>query len=138
MSTLTALLSLSATTGIVDFAQSLHELGLRLLSTGGTARLLTEAGLPVTDVAEITNFSEMLDGRVKTLHPVIHAGILARRDDTTHIDTLREHDISQIDLVIVKLYPFEKTIELPQCTLAHAIDNIDNLGLAPQWQAALN
>lgn len=138
MSTLTALLSVSDKTGIVDFAQTLHELGVRLLSTGGTARLLTEAGLPVTEVAEITNFPEMLDGRVKTLHPVIHAGILARRDDTTHIDTLRAHDISQIDLVIVNLYPFEQTIAQPQCTLAQAIENIDIGGPAMLRAAAKN
>src|SRR5690625_6079707 len=86
MSTLTALLSVSDKTGIVDFAQTLHELGVRLLSTGGTARLLTEAGLPVTEVAEITNFPEMLDGRAKTLHPVIHAGILARDRKSTRLN----------------------------------------------------
>src|SRR5690625_1991047 len=90
MSTLTALLSVSDKTGLVEFAQGLHQLGVRILSTGGTARLLTEAGIPATEVSDVTQFPEILDGRVKTLHPSIHGGILAKRDDATHQQTLKE------------------------------------------------
>src|SRR5690625_1915239 len=125
MSTLTALLSVSDKTGLVEFAQGLHQLGVRILSTGGTARLLIEAGIPATEVSDVTQFPEILDGRVKTLHPFIHAGILAKRDDTAHQETLDEHDINTIDLVVVNLYPFEQTVAAADCTLEHAIENID-------------
>src|SRR5690625_1469512 len=104
MSTLTARLSVSDKTGLVECAQGLHQLGVRILSTGGTARLLIEAGIPATEVSDLTQFPEILDGRVKTLHPFIHAGILAKRDDTAHKETLDEHEINTIDLVVVNLY----------------------------------
>ncbi len=135
---LTALLSVSDKTGIVDFARALHALGARLLSTGGTARLLAQAGLPVTEVAEHTGFPEMLDGRVKTLHPRIHAGLLARRDVGEHVAALAEHDIAPIDLLVVNLYPFEATVAQPGCTLEDAIENIDIGGPAMVRSAAKN
>ncbi|HNB45694.1 MAG TPA: bifunctional phosphoribosylaminoimidazolecarboxamide formyltransferase/IMP cyclohydrolase, partial [Burkholderiaceae bacterium] len=106
MSQLTALLSVSDKTGIVEFAQALHGHGIQLLSTGGTAKLLAASGLPVTEVSEITGFPEMLDGRVKTLHPRVHGGLLARRDLPEHMAALKEHGIGTIDLLIINLYPF--------------------------------
>src|ERR1700712_3205190 len=109
MTTLTALISVSDKTGIVDFARELAALGVTLLSTGGTAKLLAGAGLPVTEVAEHTGFPEMLDGRVKTLHPTIHGGLLARRDSADHMAAIAAHDIAPIDLLVVNLYPFEAT-----------------------------
>ena len=120
-----ALLSVSDKTGIVEFAQALHGLGVTLLSTGGTAKLLADKGLPVTEVAEVTNFPEMLDGRVKTLHPKVHGGLLARRELPEHMAALKEHGIETIDLLVVNLYPFEATVAKPGCTLADAIENID-------------
>jgi phosphoribosylaminoimidazolecarboxamide formyltransferase/IMP cyclohydrolase len=111
-----ALLSVSDKTGIVEFARALHALGVSLLSTGGTARLLAEAGLPVTEVAEVTQFPEMLDGRVKTLHPKVHGGLLARRGVPAHMAALAEHGIATIDLLVVNLYPFEATVAKPGCT----------------------
>ncbi|MFO7189817.1 MAG: bifunctional phosphoribosylaminoimidazolecarboxamide formyltransferase/IMP cyclohydrolase, partial [Pseudomonadota bacterium] len=101
-----ALISVSDKRGVVDFARALHELGVGILSTGGTARLLVEAGLPVTAVEDYTGFPEMLDGRVKTLHPKIHGGILARRDVPEHMQAIAQADIEPIDLVVVNLYPF--------------------------------
>ena len=103
MAELTALLSVSDKTGIVEFARALAGLGVRLLSTGGTAKLLSEAGIAVTEVAEVTGLPEMLDGRVKTLHPRIHAGLLARRELPAHMAALREHGIAAIDLLVVNL-----------------------------------
>ena len=120
-----ALLSVSDKTGLVGFARGLHQLGVRLLSTGGTARALAEAGLPVTEIGEYTGFPEMLDGRVKTLHPKVHGGILARRDDPAHLAALAAHGIPAIDLVVVNLYPFRETVARPGCSLEEAIDNID-------------
>src|SRR6266852_2538264 len=105
-----ALISVSDKTGILEFAQALHALGIKLLSTGGTAKLLADAGLPVTEVAELTGFPEMLDGRVKTLHPAIHGGLLARRDRPDHLATLAEHGITEIDLLVCNLYPFTATV----------------------------
>ena len=134
----TALLSVSDKTGIVDFARQLAGLGMRLLSTGGTARLLSEAGLAVTEVAEITGLPEMLDGRVKTLHPRIHAGLLARRDLSAHMAALREHGIGTIDLLVVNLYPFAQATARPDCTLEEAIENIDIGGPAMLRAAAKN
>ncbi len=134
----TALLSVSDKTGIVDFARALHALNIKLLSTGGTARLLAEAGLPVTEVAEHTGFPEMLDGRVKTLHPKIHGALLARRDLPTHVDALATHGIEPIDLLVVNLYPFEATVARPGCTLEEAIENIDIGGPAMVRSAAKN
>ena len=112
-----ALISVSDKTGIVEFAQALHALGVQLLSTGGTAKLLADKGLPVTEVAEVTQFPEMLDGRVKTLHPKVHGGLLARRDTPAHMAALKEHGIETIDLLVVNLYPFEATVAKPGCTL---------------------
>ncbi|AUN94177.1 bifunctional phosphoribosylaminoimidazolecarboxamide formyltransferase/IMP cyclohydrolase [Pseudazoarcus pumilus] len=133
-----ALLSVSDKRGVVDLARALHDLGVILLSTGGTAALLREADLPVTDVSDHTGFPEMLDGRVKTLHPKVHGGILARRDLPAHMDTIAEHDISRIDLVVVNLYPFQATVAKPGCTLEDAIENIDIGGPAMVRAAAKN
>ena len=133
-----ALLSVSDKTGIVEFAQQLHALGIRLLSTGGTATLLQKAGLPVTEVAEVTQFPEMLDGRVKTLHPKVHGGLLARRELPAHMAALKEHGIDTIDLLVVNLYPFEDTVAQLGCTLADAIENIDIGGPAMVRSAAKN
>ncbi len=133
-----ALISVSDKRGVLDFARALHESGVALLSTGGTAAMLREAGLPVTDVSEHTGFPEMLDGRVKTLHPKVHGGILARRDLTEHMDTISAHGISRIDLVVVNLYPFEQTVAKPDCSLADAIENIDIGGPAMVRAAAKN
>jgi phosphoribosylaminoimidazolecarboxamide formyltransferase/IMP cyclohydrolase len=133
-----ALLSVSDKTGLVDFARELHALGVRLLSTGGTARALAEADLPVTEIGSYTGFAEMLDGRVKTLHPKVHAGILARRDLASHRAALAEHAIPTIDLVVVNLYPFRETVAKRGCTLDDAIENIDIGGPAMVRSAAKN
>ena len=134
----TALLSVSDKTGIVEFAQALHARGVKLLSTGGTARLLADAGLPVTEVSEVTGFPEMLDGRVKTLHPRIHGGLLARRDMPAHMAALAEHGINTIDLLIINLYPFAQATARADCTLEDAIENIDIGGPAMLRAAAKN
>jgi phosphoribosylaminoimidazolecarboxamide formyltransferase / IMP cyclohydrolase len=120
-----ALISVHDKTGVVDFARGLASLGVEILSTGGTARLLRESGIAVRDVSEVTGFPEMLDGRVKTLHPKIHGGILARRDVPAHLEALASHDIPPIDLVVVALYPFEPTVARSGVTLAEAIEQID-------------
>jgi AICAR transformylase/IMP cyclohydrolase PurH len=120
-----ALISVSDKTGIVELAQALHALKVELVSTGGTAKLLAEQGLPVTEVAQVTEFPEMLDGRVKTLHPKVHGGLLARRDVPEHMAALKEHGIQTIDVLIVNLYPFEATVAKLGCTLEDAIENID-------------
>ncbi|TXJ16467.1 MAG: bifunctional phosphoribosylaminoimidazolecarboxamide formyltransferase/IMP cyclohydrolase, partial [Alicycliphilus sp.] len=133
-----ALLSVSDKTGIVEFARALHALGIRLLSTGGTAQLLAREGLPVTEVAEVTQFPEMLDGRVKTLHPKVHGGLLARRSLPAHMAALQQHGIDTIDLLVVNLYPFEATVAKAGCTLADAIENIDIGGPAMVRSAAKN
>jgi phosphoribosylaminoimidazolecarboxamide formyltransferase/IMP cyclohydrolase len=133
-----ALLSVSDKSGLVDFAKVLHGLGITLLSTGGTATRLRDAGVPVTEVSDYTGFPEMLDGRVKTLHPRVHGGILARRDLPAHIDALTTHDIPAIDLVVVNLYPFGATVANPECTLDEAIENIDIGGPAMVRSAAKN
>ncbi len=133
-----ALISVSDKTGILEFAQALHALGIKILSTGGTAKLLADAGLPVTEVAELTGFPEMLDGRVKTLHPKVHGGLLARRDLPEHMAALRTHGIDTIDLLVVNLYPFEATVAREGCTLDDAIENIDIGGPAMVRSAAKN
>ena len=133
-----ALLSVSDKTGIVDFARELNALGVTLLSTGGTAKLLADAGLPVTEVADYTGFPEMLDGRVKTLHPKVHGGILARRDLPEHMAALAEHNIPTIDLLVVNLYPFQQTVAKDDCTLPDAIENIDIGGPTMLRSAAKN
>ncbi len=133
-----ALISVSDKRGVVEFAQALHAMGVALLSTGGTASLLRDAGLPVTDVSDHTGFPEMLDGRVKTLHPKVHGGILARRDLADHMNTLAAHDIAPIDLVAINLYPFRQTIAHENCSLNDAIENIDIGGPAMVRAAAKN
>ena len=138
MSGVLALLSVSDKTGILEFAQGLHGLGIGLLSTGGTAKLLADNGLPVTEVADHTGFPEMLDGRVKTLHPTVHGGLLARRDVPAHIAALQQHGIATIDILAVNLYPFEATIAKAGCTLEDAIENIDIGGPAMVRSAAKN
>ena len=120
-----ALISVSDKRGVVDLARGLTALGIEILSTGGTAKALTEAGITVTQVEDFTGFPEMLDGRVKTLHPRIHAGILHRRSDPSHLDAMTRHDLKAIDLVVVNLYPFEQTVARPDCDFADAIENID-------------
>src|SRR3982750_1985235 len=135
---LTALISVSDKTGIVEFASALHALGVRLVSTGGTAKLLTAHRLHVTEVAELTGFPEMLDGRVKTLHPKVHGGLLARRDLPEHMAALHRHAITTIDILVVNLYPFEQTVAKPGCTLEDAIENIDIGGPAMVRSGAKN
>jgi len=134
----TALISVSDKTGVLELARALDALDIRLLSTGGTARLLADAGLPVTEVAEITGFPEMLDGRVKTLHPRIHGGLLARRDLPEHMAALAAQGIGTIDLLVVNLYPFAQATARPECTLEDAIENIDIGGPAMLRAAAKN
>jgi len=134
----TALISVSDKTGLLEFARALVNHGVRLLSTGGTAQLLRREGLDVVDVADHTGLPEMLDGRVKTLHPKIHAGLLARRDDAAHRQTLAEQGITPIDLLVVNLYPFRQTIARPDCTYEEAIENIDIGGPAMLRAAAKN
>ena len=133
-----ALISVSDKTSIVALAQELAALGVVLISTGGTAKLLADAGLKVSEVAELTGFPEMLDGRVKTLHPRVHGGLLARRDVPEHMAALKEHAIETIDLLIVNLYPFEATVAKAGCTLEDAIENIDIGGPAMVRSAAKN
>ena len=133
-----ALISVSDKRGAVDFARDLVALGIKLLSTGGSAKLLRDAGLPVTDVSEYTGFPEMLDGRVKTLHPKVHGGILGRRDLPEHLATMAQHGIERIDLVVVNLYPFAATVAKPGCTLEDAIENIDIGGPTMVRSAAKN
>ena len=133
-----ALISVSDKTGIAEFAKGLVELGATMLSTGGTANAMREAGLPVTDVASHTGSPEILGGRVKTLHPKIHGGLLGRRDRPEDVQQMREHGIVPIDLLVVNLYPFESAIADPACTLEHAIENIDIGGPAMLRSAAKN
>ena len=132
-----ALLSVSDKTGLIDFARALSAQGIELLSTGGTAKAIRDAGLPVKDVSEFTGFPEMLDGRVKTLHPKVHAGILAVRDNDAHVATMNEHGLGYIDLVCVNLYPFVQTVSKPH-TLEDAIENIDIGGPAMVRSSAKN
>jgi phosphoribosylaminoimidazolecarboxamide formyltransferase / IMP cyclohydrolase len=133
-----ALISVSDKTGIIELAKDLAALGVTLISTGGTAKLLADAGLKVAEVAEVTGFPEMLDGRVKTLHPRVHGGLLARRDVPAHMAALKAHAIDTIDLLIVNLYPFEATVAKAGCTLEDAIENIDIGGPAMVRSAAKN
>jgi len=133
-----ALISVSDKTGILDFAKELDKLGIEVLSTGGTAKLLRENSIPVKEVSEYTGFPEMLDGRVKTLHPKIHAGLLALRNNNEHMNTLKEHDIGLIDMVVVNLYPFEKTTQKPGVKIEEVIENIDIGGPSMLRSAAKN
>jgi phosphoribosylaminoimidazolecarboxamide formyltransferase/IMP cyclohydrolase len=131
-----ALISVSDKTGIVEFARALSQHGIEILSTGGTCRLLREEGLTVTEVSDHTGFPEMMDGRVKTLHPTIHGGILGRRG--TDDDVMSDHNIAPIDLVVVNLYPFEAAVARPDCSLEDAVENIDIGGPTMVRAAAKN
>ena len=134
-----ALISVSDKTGIVAFATALQkEFNIELVSTGGTAKTLRDAGLQVKDISDLTGFPEMMDGRVKTLHPLVHGGFLALRDNPTHLAAMQQHNIQPIDLVCVNLYPFESTIAKPNCTFEEAIENIDIGGPAMIRSAAKN
>jgi len=133
-----ALISVSDKSGVLELARGLNNLGVKILSTGGTAKLFTDNGIPCTEVADYTGFPEMLDGRVKTLQPKVHAGILARRDLPEHVATLAQHGIPTIDLVVVNLYPFAATIAKPNCSLEDAIENIDIGGPTMVRAAAKN
>src|SRR5687767_3657516 len=134
-----ALLSVSDKTGLVDFAKELvTKYGVELIATGGTRKALADAGLPVRDISELTGFPEILDGRVKTLHPAIYAGLLAKRDKPEHMRTLTEHKLPEIDLVVCNLYPFEQTVAKPGVTEAEAIENIDIGGPCMVRAAAKN
>src|SRR4030095_12036467 len=125
-----ALISVSDKTGIVDFARELKGLGVEIISTGGTAKALREAGIDVRDVSDITGFPEMMDGRVKTLHPMIHRGLLGLRENPDHQAAMQEHGIEPIDMVVVNLYPFEETVAREGVTLEEAIEQIDIGGAA--------
>lgn len=120
-----AIISVTDKAGIVDFARSLGKFGVQILSTGGTAKTLREGGLAVMDISEYTGFPEMLDGRVKTLHPKVHGGLLGLRDNPVHVKTMKEHGIENIDMVVVNLYQFEKTVAKAGVTLEEAVENID-------------
>lgn len=133
-----ALISVSDKTGVVEFARQLHEAGVEIVSTGGTMKAIKEAGIPVTYVSDVTGFPEIMDGRVKTLNPYIHGGILAVRDNPEHVREMEEHHITGIDLVAVNLYPFKQTIAKPNVELAEAIENIDIGGPAMIRAAAKN
>ena len=133
-----ALISVSDKTGVLDFAQALTQMGVEIISTGGTARALSEGGIQVIGIESVTGFPEMMDGRVKTLHPKIHGGLLALRDKADHVEAMQDNDITPIDLVCVNLYPFEQTVARPGCTLADAIENIDIGGPSMVRSAAKN
>ena len=133
-----ALISVSDKTGIVDFARKLSDLGVEIISTGGTMKTLREAGIPVTYVSDITGFPEIMDGRVKTLNPLIHGGILAIRDNPEHVAQMKEHGIQGIDMIVVNLYPFKATIDKPGVTMEEAIENIDIGGPTMIRSAAKN
>src|SRR5215204_3208700 len=119
-----ALISISDKTGAVEFAAALQEFGVDIISTGGTAKALREAGINVTDVSEVTGFPEMMDGRVKTLHPKMHGAFLALRDNPEHVASMKTHGIEPIDMVVVNLYPFEETVANEGVSLEEAVENI--------------
>lgn len=121
----TAIISVTDKNGVVDFARSLSEFGVKILSTGGTARALRDGGVSVTDISEYTGFPEMMDGRIKTLHPKVHGGLLGMRDNPDHVKMMKEHGIETIDLIVVNLYRFEKAVSKEGVTLEEAIENID-------------
>ncbi|OQY17209.1 MAG: bifunctional phosphoribosylaminoimidazolecarboxamide formyltransferase/IMP cyclohydrolase [Desulfobacteraceae bacterium 4572_35.1] len=133
-----ALISVSDKNGVVEFARELSSYGVEILSTGGTATLLRQEGVDVVDVSDYTGYPEMLDGRVKTLHPKVHGGLLGVRDNPAHVAKMAEHDIQAIDMVVVNLYPFEATVAKADCTLADAIENIDIGGPTMLRSAAKN
>src|SRR5580693_8114177 len=133
-----AILSVTDKTGLVEFARKLSDLGVELISTGGTAKLLRDSGIAVKDISELTGFPEMLDGRVKTLHPKVHGGILHRRENPAHRAAVAEHDIQPIDMVVVNLYAFEKTAAKPGVAFDELIENIDIGGPSMIRSAAKN
>jgi phosphoribosylaminoimidazolecarboxamide formyltransferase/IMP cyclohydrolase len=134
----TAIISVTDKSNIVDLAGSLEELGIEILSTGGTAKALRDGGVKVLDVSEYTGFPEMMDGRVKTLHPKVHGGLLGRRDNEQDINMMEMHGIKSIDLVIINLYQFQKTVAKEDCTLDEAVENIDIGGPAMLRSSAKN
>jgi phosphoribosylaminoimidazolecarboxamide formyltransferase / IMP cyclohydrolase len=134
----TAIISVTDKSNIVDFAKSLEEFGIEILSTGGTAKTLRDNGIRVLDVSEYTGFPEMMDGRVKTLHPKVHGGLLGRRDNEQDVTMMKMHGIKNIDLVVINLYQFEKTVAREGCTLDEAIENIDIGGPAMLRSSAKN
>ena len=125
---MSALISVSDKTGVVEFAKGLRTLGWEVIATGGTMKLLADSGVEVINISDVTGFPEICDGRVKTLNPKIHAGILARRPVAEHMAALEAHAIDPIDLVVVNLYPFEQTVAKPDCTFEDAVENIDIWG----------
>jgi phosphoribosylaminoimidazolecarboxamide formyltransferase/IMP cyclohydrolase len=134
----TAIISVTDKSGVVEFARSLEKVGIEILSTGGTAKTMRDAGIKVTDISEYTRFPEMMDGRVKTLHPKVHGGLLARRDHQMDVQMMKTHGIKDIGLVVVNLYQFEKTIAKSGCTIEEAIENIDIGGPSMLRSAAKN
>jgi phosphoribosylaminoimidazolecarboxamide formyltransferase / IMP cyclohydrolase len=133
-----ALVSVSDKTGVVDFVKQLQEMGVEIISTGGTAKSLSEAGVKVIGISEVTGFPEMLEGRVKTLHPAVHGGILADRTKPDHMKTIESHGIKPIDMVVVNLYPFAATVAKAGVTLEDAVENIDIGGPSMVRSAAKN
>lgn len=133
-----ALISLTDKSGIEDFARALSNLGIEILSTGGTAKKMSDNGIKVVNVSDFTGFPEMLDGRVKTLHPKIHGGILAQRDNIDHQNQMKKHDLVPIDIIAVNLYDFAKATSDPACSVANAIENIDIGGPTMLRAAAKN
>jgi phosphoribosylaminoimidazolecarboxamide formyltransferase/IMP cyclohydrolase len=133
-----AIVSVTDKTGVVDFAKSLSKFGVQIFSTGGTARSLREGNVAVTDISQYTGFPEMLDGRVKTLHPKVHGGLLGMRDNPEHVKMMKQHGILNIDMVVVNLYQFEKTVAREGVTLEEAVENIDIGGPTMLRSAAKN
>ena len=133
-----ALISVSDKNGVVEFAQALRSLGWEIIATGGTMNLLRDKGVEVINISDVTGFPEICDGRVKTLHPKVHGGLLARRDDESHLAALKENEIEFIDMVCVNLYPFRQTIAKPDVTMEDAIENIDIGGPSMLRSAAKN
>lgn len=132
------IISVTDKAGVVDFASSLSKFGVQILSTGGTARALRDGGISVMDISQYTGFPEMLDGRVKTLHPKVHGGLLGMRDNPEHVSMMKEHGIENIDLLVVNLYQFEKTVAKEGVTIEEAIENIDIGGPAMLRSSAKN
>jgi phosphoribosylaminoimidazolecarboxamide formyltransferase / IMP cyclohydrolase len=132
------IISVSDKSGVAEFARELDAFGVEFLSTGGTAKMLREAGLKVKDISEYTGFPEMLDGRVKTLHPKVHGGLLGVRSNPEHVIVMKKHGIENIDMIVVNLYPFKQTISKKGCTLEEAIENIDIGGPTMLRSAAKN
>jgi len=133
-----ALVSVTDKTGVTDFASEIQKMGVEVVSTGGTAKVIREAGTPVRDIADLTGFPEMMDGRVKTLHPKVHGGILAVRENPAHTEQMQRHGIMPIDLVVVNLYAFEKTVARTGVSLEEAVENIDIGGPAMLRSSAKN